>query len=42
VLRKSLLFFQDKDARLGMLVAHSHGRRQSDDSTSDDYIVVHG
>jgi hypothetical protein len=41
VLRKILLLFQDEDARPGMLVAHSHGRRQSHDSTSDDYIVVH-
>jgi len=42
VLPKMLLLFQDEDARIGMLIAHCHGRRQSYDSTSDDYIVVHG
>jgi hypothetical protein len=42
VLRKILLLFQDEDARLGMLIAHGQGCRQSHDSTSDDYIVIHG
>jgi hypothetical protein len=42
VLRKIPLLFQDENARLGMLVAYGHSRRQSDDSTSNDHIVVHG
>ncbi len=41
VLRKILLLFQDEDARLGMLIAHGHSRRQSHDSTSDDYMLMH-
>jgi len=42
VLRKSLLLFQDEDARLGMLFAYSHRRRQSYDPASDDYVLMHG
>jgi hypothetical protein len=42
VLRKILLLFQDENPRLGILLAHSHGRRQSNDSSSDDYIIMHG
>jgi len=42
VLRKILLLFQDEDARPGMLIAYGHSRRQSDDSTSNDHVVVHG
>jgi hypothetical protein len=42
VLRNILLLFQDDDPCLGILFAHSHSRRQSDDSPSDDYILMHG
>lgn len=41
VLRKVLLFFQDKDPRLRMLIAHGQSRRQSHDSTPDDYMLMH-
>ena len=37
-----LLLFQDEDARLEILITHSHRRRQSYDATADDYIVMHG
>jgi hypothetical protein len=42
VLRKILLLFQNEDVRIGMLIAQSHGSRQSHDSTSNDCVVVHG
>jgi hypothetical protein len=42
VLRNILLLFQHKDPGLGILFAHSHRRRQSYDSASDDYIIMHG
>ncbi len=41
VLRKILLLFKDGDARLEMLIAHARSRRQSYDSTSDDYMLMH-
>jgi hypothetical protein len=42
VLRKILLLFQDEDARPGIFTAYGHSRRQSDDSTANDRVVVHG
>ena len=42
VLRKVLLFFQDEDACLRMLIYDGHTCRQSNDSASDDYIIMHG
>src|SRR5215470_19537233 len=35
-------FFQDENSCFGILFAHSHSRPQSDDSPSDDFIVIHG
>ena len=42
VLRNILPFFQDENPCFGILFAHSHSRCQSDDSPSDDYVVMHG
>jgi hypothetical protein len=41
VLREIFLLFQNQDPRLGIFFAHSQSRTQSDDTTSDDCVIMH-